>query len=140
MFVRKWITAMIKITNIWRKKRCVITKGEKAEFLIAQIAIDCSGIANDCFECNQLFPPCNFHNWQKVSVTLVIILFDSNFWQPILAPKSMTKSQNVLIFLSLPTWSEFVSLVIRKKSIYSFVSTRKKKRRDYSFRYKCFWL
>ncbi len=31
-----------------------IFKEEKAGFLIA---IDCSGIANDCFDCNQLFPP-----------------------------------------------------------------------------------
>ncbi len=41
-----------------------ICKEEKAKFLIAQIAqiaqiaIDCSGIANDCFDCNQLFSPC----------------------------------------------------------------------------------
>ncbi len=34
-----------------------ICKEEKAEFLIAQIAIDWSGIANGCFDCNQLFPP-----------------------------------------------------------------------------------
>jgi len=31
-----------------------ICKEKKAEFLISQIATDCSGIANDC---NQLFPP-----------------------------------------------------------------------------------
>jgi hypothetical protein len=31
-----------------------ICEEEKAEFLIPQIAIDCSGIANDY---NQLFPP-----------------------------------------------------------------------------------
>ncbi len=37
-----------------------ICNEEKAELLIAQIAqfaIDCSGIAIDCFDCNQLFPP-----------------------------------------------------------------------------------
>jgi hypothetical protein len=39
-----------------------ICKEEKAEFLIAQIAqiaqiaIDSSGFANHCFDCNQLFP------------------------------------------------------------------------------------
>ncbi len=33
-----------------------ICKEEKTEFQIAQIAMDCSVIANDCFDCNQLFP------------------------------------------------------------------------------------
>jgi len=34
-----------------------ICKKQKAKFLITQIAVDCSGIANECFDCNQLFLP-----------------------------------------------------------------------------------
>jgi hypothetical protein len=43
-----------------------ICKEEKAEFLIALIAIDCSRIANDCFDCNQLFPPWSVVFFSKI--------------------------------------------------------------------------
>jgi len=58
------------------------TRGEKLNFLlarfaglsrlsmIAQVAIDCSGIANDCFDCNQLFPLWQF--FSKVSAQIDI--------------------------------------------------------------------
>jgi len=38
-----------------------ICKEEKAKFLIvqtAEIVIDFPGVGNDCFDCNQLSPPC----------------------------------------------------------------------------------
>jgi len=51
-----------------------ICKDEKAEFLIVQIVIDCWGIANDCFDCNQLFPPCQNIKNKYISTQILLIL------------------------------------------------------------------